>query len=121
MVRDTARNIVCEDGSKDSIGGRNDDSILGSICANSMHRITKTILLTFHDNIDDKVSQKELFDNSSSMIADIIAACLTNLPQVITMKCHTSAIEKREDSVKDAAQLLGKTKRIIEILQAVNV
>ncbi|KAI3802956.1 hypothetical protein L1987_31103 [Smallanthus sonchifolius] len=108
--KDTARNIVRED-------GKNDDSIPRSICANSMHRITKTILLTFHDNNDDKDSQKELFNSSSSMIADIIAACLTNLPQVITMKCHTIEIEKREDSVKDAAQLLGKTKQIIKSLQ----
>ncbi|XP_076909333.1 uncharacterized protein LOC143566539 [Bidens hawaiensis] len=110
--RDTAKNIDKTD------GGINDDDYIRckSICANSMYHVTKTILLTYQANIDDKVSRKELFDSLSSMIADIIAACLTNLPHVITMKCHTNAIEKREDSVKDAALLLGETKEIIKTL-----
>ncbi|KAI3775478.1 hypothetical protein L1987_50055 [Smallanthus sonchifolius] len=132
---DTAKNIVYMEGiSRDDIGGRNeifkdggaskdntrcsnDDSISMSICANSMYRITKTILLTYQTNIDDKVSQKKLFDILSSTISDIMAACLTNLPQVITMKCHTSLIEEREARVEDAAQLLGETTQIIEFLQ----
>ncbi|MFS7982356.1 hypothetical protein Hanom_Chr10g00961871 [Helianthus anomalus] len=109
---DTAKNIVyLEDTS------RNDDSIGRSMCANSMYRITKTILITYFTNIDGEVSQRELFDNLSSMITDIIAACLTNLPQVIAMKCHTSAIEIRETNVKDAALLLGESTKIIETLQ----
>ncbi|KAJ0524002.1 hypothetical protein HanIR_Chr10g0499821 [Helianthus annuus] len=110
--RDTAKNIVySEDTSK------NDDSIGRSMCGNSMYRITKTILITYRANIDDEVSQRELFDNLSSMITDIMAACLINLPQVIAMKCHTSAIEIREASVKDAARLLGETTQIIKTLQ----
>ncbi|KAM0018082.1 hypothetical protein Hdeb2414_s0027g00695201 [Helianthus debilis subsp. tardiflorus] len=106
---DTAKNIV---NTKDT--SRNDDSIGRSICANSMYRITKTILIT---NIDGEVSQRELFDNLSSMISDIMTACLTNLPQVIAMKCHTSAIETREASVEDAARLLGESTQIIKTLQ----
>ncbi|KAJ0745357.1 hypothetical protein HanPI659440_Chr10g0397821 [Helianthus annuus] len=82
-----------------------------------MCRITETILLTCRTNIDFTVSHKKLFDSLSSMIGDKIAACLTNLPQVITMKCHTSLIEEREKSVKDAAQLLGETTEIIKTLQ----
>ncbi|KAK9071319.1 hypothetical protein SSX86_009887 [Deinandra increscens subsp. villosa] len=101
-----------------STEGQNDDSIHKSICAISMYRITKTILLTHHTNSEDKVNQKELFDSLSTTIADIIAACLINLPQVITMKCHVSVIEKREESVKDAAVLLGETTQIIKTLQA---
>ncbi|KAJ0515446.1 hypothetical protein HanHA300_Chr10g0380631 [Helianthus annuus] len=97
-------------------GGMDDDPIHRSICANSMYHITKTILLTYEANDDDSVSRKNLFDSLSSMIADIIAACLTNLPQVITKKCHNSAIEKWEESVKDAAILLGETKEIIKTL-----
>ncbi|KAJ0816169.1 hypothetical protein HanPI659440_Chr00c19g0734381 [Helianthus annuus] len=108
--RDTSKNI-------DKIkGGMDDDPIHRSVCANSMYHITKTILLTYEANDDDSVSRKNLFDSLSSMIADIIAACLTNLPQVITKKCHNSAIEKWEDSVKDAALLLGETKEIIKTL-----
>ncbi|XP_076904088.1 uncharacterized protein LOC143559377 [Bidens hawaiensis] len=81
-----------------------------SICANSMYRIAQTI-------INDKESHDKLFDELSSRIADIMAACLSNLPQVIAMKAHTRVIEKREASVKAAAQLLGETKEIIKTLQ----
>ncbi|KAI3686696.1 hypothetical protein L1987_80380 [Smallanthus sonchifolius] len=107
---DTSENI-------DHNGRRIEDSIHMSICANSMYGITKTILHAYHTNGEDKVSQKELFDNLSSMIADIIAACLTNLPKVIALKCHTKVIEKRVAIVEDAAQLLGETEQIIKTLQ----
>ncbi|XP_076958814.1 uncharacterized protein LOC143634684 [Bidens hawaiensis] len=86
------------------------------ICASSMYHITKTIMLNY-PNIDE-VSTQDLFDHLTSMIADIIAACLTNLPQAIIKKCHADAIEKREASVKDAARLLGRTKNLMEILAA---
>ncbi|KAM0002773.1 hypothetical protein Hdeb2414_s0313g00864751 [Helianthus debilis subsp. tardiflorus] len=116
--RDKAKNIICSEGiNKDDTIGVNDHLVHRSICASSMYRITETILLTFRTNIDVTVSQKKLFDDLSSMIADIIAACLTNLPQAITMKCHTSVMEEREDSVKEAAQLLGETTEIIKTLQ----
>ncbi|KAJ0816164.1 hypothetical protein HanPI659440_Chr00c19g0734331 [Helianthus annuus] len=109
--RDTTKTIDHEDGSN---GEKNDDSTHRSICANSMYHITKT-MLTDNENIEN-VSHKQLFKDISSTIADIIAACLTNLPQVITMKCHTGEIEKREAGVKDAALLLGETKEIINTL-----
>ncbi|KAJ0864906.1 hypothetical protein HanRHA438_Chr12g0534881 [Helianthus annuus] len=67
--------------------------------------------------IRDKESHKKLFHELSSRITDIMAACLTNLPHAIAKKCHTSVIEKREESVKVAAKLLGETKKIINILQ----
>lgn len=51
------------------------------------------------------------------MIADILAACLTNLGYVITLKCHSKVIEKRERSVRKAAQLLGETEEISAALQ----
>ncbi|CAI9289905.1 unnamed protein product [Lactuca saligna] len=114
-LRNTAKNMVIKVESMD-IQGLNDNSKYKSICANSMYRITETILLSYHENIDE-VSQEELFAELSSMIADILAACLTNLPQVIAMKCHENAIEKREVSVEAAAQLLGETTQIINSLQ----
>ncbi|KAK2977780.1 hypothetical protein RJ640_029976 [Escallonia rubra] len=51
------------------------------------------------------------------MVADILCACLTNLPSVITRKCFCNAIEKREQSVKLAARLLGETEAILNTLQ----
>ncbi|CAH1452265.1 unnamed protein product [Lactuca virosa] len=114
-LRDKAKNKVLNVENMD-ITDRNDNWKYKSICANSMYRITETILLSYHENIEE-VSQEELFSHVSSMIADIIAACLTNLPQVIRMKCTDSAIEKREANVQAAAQLLGETTQIINSLQ----
>ncbi|KAI3814588.1 hypothetical protein L1987_14228 [Smallanthus sonchifolius] len=96
------------------IGSTDGDSKCVFICAISMSHISKTI-------IDDMESQNELFVELSSMISDIMAACLTNLPQVITMKCHTTAIEKREGCVLAAAQLLGETKEMISTLQGQDI
>ncbi|KAI3723272.1 hypothetical protein L2E82_34742 [Cichorium intybus] len=113
-LRDIAKDIVDKVEEMD-IKGRNGNSKYKSICANSMYRITET-MLSNHENFEE-FSQEELFAKLSLMIADIFAACLTNLPQVIAMKCHTSSIEKREASVQAAAQLLGETTHIINSLQ----
>ncbi|XP_076927486.1 uncharacterized protein LOC143591056 [Bidens hawaiensis] len=87
-----------------------------NICANSMYRVTQTILLSDHPNINN-ISQEELFNKLTTRIADILAACLSNLPRVIAMKCHTDVIEKREASAHAAARLLGETMKIINTLQ----
>ncbi|KAJ0817395.1 hypothetical protein HanPI659440_Chr00c07g0718861 [Helianthus annuus] len=93
-------------------GRPNGDSEFTYICANSMSRITEIIIE------DQKESHKKSFDELiSTRIADVMGACLTNLPKVIAMKCHTSVIEKREASVQAAAKLLGETKEIIKTLQ----
>ncbi|MFS7901913.1 hypothetical protein Hanom_Chr01g00005141 [Helianthus anomalus] len=85
------------------------------IAANSMYRIAKTILHTYESNELDIV-EDELFTRLSGMIADIIVACLTNIPHAIAMRCHERAIEKREASVAAAVDLLGQTTKIIEKL-----
>ncbi|KAI3514493.1 hypothetical protein L1887_12935 [Cichorium endivia] len=115
-LRDTAKHILTEVESMDIRDSINDNSKYKSISANSMYRITETLLLSYHGNID-QVSQEELVVQLSSMIADIMAACLTNLPRVIAMKCYAREIEKREASVQAAAQLLGETTQIINTLQ----
>jgi hypothetical protein len=51
------------------------------------------------------------------MISDILGACLTNLPHVISTKCLSSSIEEREDRVRQTVYVLGKTKKIIEMLE----
>ncbi|KAD3642058.1 hypothetical protein E3N88_31282 [Mikania micrantha] len=85
------------------------------IAANSMYRITQTIMLNCKHN--KHINEDELFAQLSDIIASIVVACLTNLPRVIAMKCHGSTIEERETSVRDAAKILGSTKKIIEKLQ----
>ncbi|XP_076953832.1 uncharacterized protein LOC143628034 [Bidens hawaiensis] len=112
---ETAKNMVNEAEVKNKKGS-DDSSLYTSVSANSMYRITQTILVSHQSSID-QVSQMDLFVQLSSMISHILAACLTNLPRVIAMKCHTSVIEKREESVQTAAQLLGETMQIINSLQ----
>ncbi|PWA27172.1 hypothetical protein CTI12_AA627870 [Artemisia annua] len=77
--KNTAKNMVTEVQVID-IRSANDNSMYRSICANSMYRITESILLSYQTNIDE-LSQEDLFTELSSMIADILAACLTNLPK----------------------------------------
>ncbi|GFQ07854.1 hypothetical protein PHJA_002929400 [Phtheirospermum japonicum] len=85
------------------------------IAANSMYRITQTILLA-HDD-DHPLTDEEMFERLSVMISDILAACLTNLPRVIMLKCHSNAIKEREKSIRQAAVLLGESEEILETLQ----
>ncbi|KAJ9549884.1 hypothetical protein OSB04_022427 [Centaurea solstitialis] len=97
-----------------------DNTLERSIAANSMYRITRTIMVNYPNDIECNREEK-LFGLLSSMIVDILLACFVNLPRVIEMKCHDQAIEKREASVRDAAKLLGSTKKIIEKLQTCEV
>ncbi|KAG8379308.1 hypothetical protein BUALT_Bualt07G0074900 [Buddleja alternifolia] len=85
------------------------------IAANSMYRVGRTILLAYKGK--NEPMDEELFERLSIMIADILAACLTNLARVITTMCHRNAIEKRERSVREAFILLGKTEQVLELLQ----
>ncbi|GKD54535.1 hypothetical protein Tco_1287922, partial [Tanacetum coccineum] len=90
------------------------------IASNSMYRIARTILHRDQSNTEP-LGIEHLFALLNGMIADILSACFTNIPQVIKMKCHESVIEKREASVKDAAKLLGKTTKIIERLETIKL
>ncbi|XP_022858038.1 uncharacterized protein LOC111378966 [Olea europaea var. sylvestris] len=83
------------------------------ISANSMYRITRTML---HES-ENPLMDEGLFNQLSTTIADVMAACLTHLTRIITMKCHQNSIEEREKSVHQAALLLGKTEEILHILQ----
>ncbi|CAK9181942.1 unnamed protein product [Ilex paraguariensis] len=85
------------------------------IAANSMYRISRSMLLDYEGS-NNQMDEK-LFEQLSVIIADILGACLTNLPCIITRKCYSSAIEKREQSVRQAACLLGETEGILNIIQ----
>ncbi|XP_057511758.1 uncharacterized protein LOC130793908 [Actinidia eriantha] len=116
-LSDMAKNIVSEFKTNTS-GNLKEKPInwpVKVIAANSMYRITKTILLELESSSDQ--TDEDLFAQLSAMIADILGACLTNLPRVISMKCSCSAIEKREENVNRAARLLGETEEILEMLQ----
>jgi hypothetical protein len=87
------------------------------LACNAMYRITKTILLLNQDVVRGHNASEKLFEVLTVMISDILGACLTNLPHVISIKCLSSSIEEREDRVRQAVYVLGKTKKIIEMLE----
>ncbi|KAL8259563.1 hypothetical protein R6Q59_027516 [Mikania micrantha] len=93
-----------------------DQSPYKFILASSMYRTSKTLLIHFKEQ-EICLNDDELFERISTIIADVLLACFTNLPRVIRMKCHHNAIEKRGDNIRIAAQLLGKSKRILKILK----
>ncbi|CAL0312896.1 unnamed protein product [Lupinus luteus] len=85
------------------------------LASNSMYRISQTILLN-HVSIKDHNCER-LFEALTTMISDIMGACFTNLPHVISTTCSNSAIEEREESVRHAVYILGQTKKIIEMIE----
>lgn len=82
------------------------------VAANSMYRISRSVALAVDGEGDEGV-----FEQLCVMIADILAACFTNLPNVVTMMCRCNAIEKREKSVGKAFVVLGRTEQIVEVVQ----
>ncbi|KAL5064320.1 hypothetical protein RYX36_026057 [Vicia faba] len=88
------------------------------LASNAMYRISKTMLLMNHDVVKDcNSSSEKVFEVVIVMVSDILGACLTNLPHVISRVCLSSGIEEREDNVREAVYVLGKTKKIIEMLE----
>ncbi|KAJ0779579.1 hypothetical protein HanPI659440_Chr06g0228071 [Helianthus annuus] len=84
--------------------------------ANSMYRIAKTIMHTYESN-NMEIIEDELFSRLRGMIADILRACLINIPRVIIMKCCESEIENRVDNVRDAVRLFVRGTEIIKRLE----
>ncbi|XP_031125669.1 uncharacterized protein LOC116028009 [Ipomoea triloba] len=84
------------------------------LAANSMYRISRTILLHYENS---ECQVEELFRKLICLIADILTACLTNLPHLIATKCICNAIEKREKSVRHAAIILGETEDILKCFE----
>ncbi|XP_071688447.1 uncharacterized protein [Rutidosis leptorrhynchoides] len=93
-----------------------DHSFHKFVAANSMYRISQTLLVHYNEQQHWQTDQ-EVYERVTTIIADILFACFTNLSRVIIMKCHHDAIEKRQDSIRTAAQILGKSKKILSILE----
>ncbi|XP_030524628.1 uncharacterized protein LOC115736895 [Rhodamnia argentea] len=84
------------------------------LAAYSMYRISETLLLDCKGSDCDMSSR--IFEKLARMISDIIAACLTNLEHVMFTECCCSGIEERKESVRFAALLLGRTVKVMNIL-----
>ncbi|XP_019195792.1 PREDICTED: uncharacterized protein LOC109189632 [Ipomoea nil] len=84
------------------------------LAANSMYRISRTILF-YYGNGEYQV--EELFKKLICIIANILAACLTNLPHLIATKCINNAFEERFTSVGNAAILFGETEDIMKLFE----
>nr|GLL29548.1 uncharacterized protein LOC109157637 [Ipomoea trifida] len=115
-LADVAERIVMEFSSKDNIILVENPLYWPSnvLAANSMYRITRTIMLYYENN---EYQAEELFRKLICMIADILAACLTNLPHMITTKCISNAIEERLESVRDGAIIFGETEDILKFFE----
>ncbi|KAH6788461.1 hypothetical protein C2S51_003467 [Perilla frutescens var. frutescens] len=83
------------------------------VAANSMYRICQSILVSS----SREATTEEMLERLSVMIADILAACLTNLPYAIIKMCHQNSIEKREKRLREAFLLLGKTEKVVELVR----
>ncbi|KAI5655691.1 hypothetical protein M9H77_32878 [Catharanthus roseus] len=88
---------------------------LNVLAANSMYRICQTLLQS-SDSRESETGDR-MFQRLCTMISEITGACLTNLQHVISTQCHQSTIEEREERVRNAILLLGKTEKILEILE----
>ncbi|GER56816.1 hypothetical protein STAS_34568 [Striga asiatica] len=85
------------------------------VAANSMYRICRRLLIAYEG--DYLKADEGLFDQICNMIANIMAACLTNLMRVIIEKCRRKAIKEKERIVRKAALLLGETEEILRVIQ----
>ncbi|XP_019195817.1 PREDICTED: uncharacterized protein LOC109189659 [Ipomoea nil] len=84
------------------------------LAANSMYRISRTILLYYGNG---EYQAEELFRKLICMIANILAACLINLPHLIASKCINNVLEERFRSVGNAAILFGETEDILKLFE----
>lgn len=80
----------------------------------SMQSISSSILSKYK-NGTELSTNVDLFQLLSSMIADILFACFSNIPHAITKKCQAKKIEKREVSVEAAVKILARTTKILEV------
>ncbi|KAM3001074.1 hypothetical protein FF2_037407 [Malus domestica] len=85
------------------------------LAANSMYRISQTLLLNPKGKINE--SSERLYESMVVMISDIMGACFTNLQEAVAIKCFNSTIEEREESVRLAVHVLGKTEGILYIVE----
>ncbi|CAA3000765.1 Hypothetical predicted protein [Olea europaea subsp. europaea] len=83
----------------------------------TLQNLANRILLLVYEESYHSASDTQVFERLSVIIADIFAACLTNIPRLILKKCSNSAIEEREKSIEEASYILGETQGILEALQ----
>ncbi|CAA7021181.1 unnamed protein product [Microthlaspi erraticum] len=86
-----------------------------TLAANSMYRICQTILQSYESR--DYGTGEDLLRKIESIISDIVSGCFCNVAQVISAKCLVTAVEVREESVRAAALHLGRTEKILEIVE----
>ncbi|KAJ8619498.1 hypothetical protein MRB53_028027 [Persea americana] len=76
------------------------------LAANSMYRLCQTILLK-------RLGTADMFGWLQKVIADMLAACLSNLPRVISTEFSSLPIELKEENIRDAAHLIGEAEEIL--------
>ncbi|CAH8343037.1 unnamed protein product [Eruca vesicaria subsp. sativa] len=85
-----------------------------TLAANSMYRISQTLLKKYESR--NTGTEDTLFKEVERMVSDIVAGCFCNTARVVGMQCLVTAVEVREASVREAAMHLGRTEKILEIV-----
>ena len=62
-------------------------------------------------------NDRVLYERVRTAIADILGACLTNLPQAVCYECVCCKAEVREKTVRNVASVLGETEEILGLLE----
>ncbi|CAA7015546.1 unnamed protein product, partial [Microthlaspi erraticum] len=83
--------------------------------ANSMYRISQTLWKKYESRNVGR-EEETLLREVERMVSDIVAGCFCNTARVVGMKCLVTAVEVREASVREAAMHLGRTEKILEIV-----
>ncbi|XP_077234169.1 uncharacterized protein LOC143876332 [Tasmannia lanceolata] len=113
-LADVGKNRVLEFTNRDGRGKKTLEWPVEVLAGNSMYRLARTILQDYDDKLG---TSDKLFQWLRITIADLLGACLTNLPRVISMECTCNAIEVREASVREATYLLGECKKLLSDLE----
>lgn len=67
----------------------------------------------YQTNLLKRLGTADMFEWLQKVIADMLAACLSNLPRVISTEFSSLPIELREENIRDAAHLIGEAEEIL--------
>lgn len=83
-----------------------------ALAGNSLYRISRTIIdYNRYETIDELLNWMEM------TLADIVGACLTNLPFAIFVEYVSGKVAERERRVRNAAFVLGKSQNLHDSLR----
>ncbi|VVB12763.1 unnamed protein product [Arabis nemorensis] len=114
-LADMAKKEFSESWEKNMIKHKPSGWPIKTLAANSMYRTSQTLWNKYEAREIGR-EEETLLKEVERMVSDIIAGCFCNTARVVGMKCLVTAVEVREASVREAAMHLGRTEKILEIV-----